>query len=179
MRAGEEGAAHDDGHDGAERADTKEEEPDFMEAWALQEPNYGLQLAPRLSCMMAPVRRNLVARMHRVARMQRVARMHRMAWPLSSLQGAWLQGLGQSHHGEVEHGTHGATRAGAEAGARARPRASHTEAIVVGVAAMSRRAKARARATSAGRAMMRRIAGTTMVLHQRVIWHIYLLDFNT
>ena len=156
MRAGEEGAAHDDGHDGAERADTKEEEPDFMEAWALQEPNYGLQLAPRLSCMMAPVRRNLVARMHRVARMQRVARMHRMAWPLSSLQGAWLQGLGQSHHGEVEHGTHGATRA-----------------------AMSRRAKARARATSAGRAMMRRIAGTTMVLHQRVIWHIYLLDFNT
>ena len=41
MRAGEEGAAHDDGHDGAERADTKEEEPDFMEAWALQEPNYG------------------------------------------------------------------------------------------------------------------------------------------
>ena len=37
-------AAHDDGHDGAERADTKEEEHDesaSMEAWALQEPNYG------------------------------------------------------------------------------------------------------------------------------------------
>ena len=171
----DDGDAADDATAGAEHMETKEEEEED-ESWAMQDPNY----APWDSLPDGPGADGPDAGGMADGSSAEPAAG---AEPSSSLLVAWPQGLGQSHHGEVGHGPRAKARAGERAAARAgaRARASPTEAIVVAVVATSRRAQARARdrATSAGMAMMRRMAGTTMVLHQRVIWHIYLLDFNT